>query len=269
MKRKVTSNSFLSRASIVKMLTRIETSTIDTASSATMNLGSTVSARATATRWRCPPLNWCGYLSMTSRAGVRSTTSSSSSARASAAALVLDLVVAQQRRGEDVADRLRRVERRVRVLVDDLHRLAVAAEGGAVELLDRRALEDHFARSRFEQTGDHAPGRALAAAALAHETDRLARLDRKGNSVDGGDGLLALAKLLGQVAHFDDRRHQATSTATAMTSVRLSAPRCSGLRCSSASTSRQFQHAALCAGPTCSNSGSSCLQRSVAKVQRG
>jgi hypothetical protein len=36
---------------------RIETSTIETASSATMNDGATVSARAIETRWRCPPLS--------------------------------------------------------------------------------------------------------------------------------------------------------------------------------------------------------------------
>ena len=35
----------------------------DTGSSQTMNLGLTASARAMPIRWRCPPLNSCGYRS--------------------------------------------------------------------------------------------------------------------------------------------------------------------------------------------------------------
>ena len=38
----------------------IETSRAETGSSATMNFGSTASARAMPMRWRCPPLNSCG-----------------------------------------------------------------------------------------------------------------------------------------------------------------------------------------------------------------
>jgi hypothetical protein len=227
------------------MLTRIETSTIDTASSATMNLGIDGERARHRHTLPLPAAELVRVLGnhITRRRQIDDF-EQFERARFGGDA-VLHLVVAQQRRGDDVADRLCRVERRVRVLMDDLHRLAVTAEGGAVEALDRRPLEDDFTGSRLQQTSDHAPGRALAAAALAHQADRLTWLDGEGDSIDGGDGLLTLAKLLGEVAHFDDRRHQATSTATAMTSVKLRAPRCSGLRCSSASTSRQCQHAAV------------------------
>ena len=40
---------------------RIETSSIDVGSSAIRTVGSTASARAIATRWRCPPESSCGY----------------------------------------------------------------------------------------------------------------------------------------------------------------------------------------------------------------
>ena len=43
------------------MLTRIDTSSIDVDSSAMISFGSSVSARATATRCRWPPESWCGY----------------------------------------------------------------------------------------------------------------------------------------------------------------------------------------------------------------
>ena len=51
-KTKVTLSSFRSRSSMLSRLMRIETSTIDVASSATISLGLTVSARATETRCR-------------------------------------------------------------------------------------------------------------------------------------------------------------------------------------------------------------------------
>ena len=58
---------------------RIETSSIEIGSSAITTFGSTASARAIATRWRCPPESSCGYLSAMLAAGpVRPVSSSSS-----------------------------------------------------------------------------------------------------------------------------------------------------------------------------------------------
>ena len=47
-------------ASRLTICARTETSSADTGSSHTMNFGSTESARAMPTRWRCPPENSCG-----------------------------------------------------------------------------------------------------------------------------------------------------------------------------------------------------------------
>ena len=56
-----------------------DTSSAETASSATMNSGSTASARAIPIRCRWPPLNWCGLRS--ADPGASPTVSSSSSTR--------------------------------------------------------------------------------------------------------------------------------------------------------------------------------------------
>ena len=62
---------------------RIETSSIDVGSSAISTVGSTASARAIATRWRCPPESSCGYFAAYCSAGTSPTVSSSSWTRAS------------------------------------------------------------------------------------------------------------------------------------------------------------------------------------------
>ncbi len=48
------------------MPSRMDTSSIDTGSSASSTRGRTASARAIATRCRCPPDSSCGYLSQES-----------------------------------------------------------------------------------------------------------------------------------------------------------------------------------------------------------
>src|SRR5213593_4819926 len=62
---------------------RIETSSMDTGSSATMNSGWRTIARAIATRCRCPPLSSCGYRYMKSDAGASSACSSAFAIRSS------------------------------------------------------------------------------------------------------------------------------------------------------------------------------------------
>ena len=59
---------------------RIDTSSAETGSSSTISLGREASAAASATRWRWPPLNSCGYCWACS--GRRPTWSSSSCTRA-------------------------------------------------------------------------------------------------------------------------------------------------------------------------------------------
>jgi hypothetical protein len=62
---------------------RIETSSIEVGSSATSTFGSTASARAIATRCRCPPDSSYGYFSMYFSGGTRPTVVSSSWIRSS------------------------------------------------------------------------------------------------------------------------------------------------------------------------------------------
>ena len=64
---------------------RIDTSSIEIGSSARITVGSTASARAIATRWRCPPESWWGYFCAISSGGTRPTRCSSSRTRPSTA----------------------------------------------------------------------------------------------------------------------------------------------------------------------------------------
>ena len=95
----------------------IETSSAETGSSSMISFGSRASARAIPIRWRWPPENSCGKRSRCS--GFRPTRESSSRE------LLLEprraTPASAQRRGEDLAHALARVQRRLRVLEDHLH----------------------------------------------------------------------------------------------------------------------------------------------------
>src|SRR4051812_49126212 len=102
-----------------------------------------------------------------------------------APALALVDVVDLERVGDDRADRLARVERRVRVLEDHLHLAPQRLQLLAVEPRDvAPAVLDRAAR-RVEQARDQARGRALAAAGLPHDPERLALHDVERHAVDG------------------------------------------------------------------------------------
>src|SRR5947199_2231158 len=88
---------------------------------------------------------------------------------------------------DDRPDRHSRIQRRVRVLEDDLHLLAERAQRALVQRGDVLALEGDLARGRLDQSQDRAAGGGLAAARLAHEPQRLARHDVERHVVDGVD----------------------------------------------------------------------------------
>ena len=71
---------------------RIETSSIEVGSSAINTAGRTASARAIATRWRCPPDSSCGYFAATAAGGMSPTVSSNAWMRPSSS-LARDHVV--------------------------------------------------------------------------------------------------------------------------------------------------------------------------------
>src|SRR5215470_3743561 len=86
-------------------------------------------------------------------------------------------LVDDQSLADDRSHRHPRIQRRVRVLEDDLHLLAQRAQGALVERRDVLALERDFARGRLDQSQDRAARRGLAAAGLAHQPERLAAHD--------------------------------------------------------------------------------------------
>ena len=109
-------------------------------------------------------------------------------ARLRSLALARD-AVDRERLADDRADRLARVERRVRVLEDHLHlapqRAQLRARRGAMSLaVEARSRRDVGSSRRSQQ----ARGRRLAAARLADEPERLARGDVERHAVDGVHG---------------------------------------------------------------------------------
>ena len=111
-----------------------------------------------------------------------------------------------QRFADDRADIHARIERRVRILKDDLDVAAQDAQRVGRERPDILAFEMDLARGRLDQAQHAAPGGRLAAAGFADQPQRLAVADLEIDAVDGMDaaGLAAEQaalerKLLGQV----------------------------------------------------------------------
>ena len=185
----------------------IDTSSADTGSSPMMSLGLRASARATPMRWRWPPENWCGKLSICARLSpTRSNSAATRSRRSARAADAVHL----ERLADDVAGALPRVERGERVLEDDLQLPAVGPELLLAEARDVVAVELDGAGGRLDQAHDGAAHRGLAAAALADQPQRLARADREAHAVDGidmADGAaqqaLAHGEVLAQSRHLE------------------------------------------------------------------
>jgi hypothetical protein len=84
---------------------------------------------------------------------------------------------------DDVAHGHARIERCVGVLEDHLHPAAHLAHLLAAERRELGAVELHRPRGRLVKLEDRASGRRLAAARLAHETQRLALLHEEVDAV--------------------------------------------------------------------------------------
>ena len=164
---------------------RIETSSIEIGSSARITLGSTASARAIATRWRCPPESWCGYFCAISSGGTRPTRASSSRTRPSTAPRGQMRWICSGR-AMWWSMRLTGIERRERILEDHLHVRAVVEQRPAPPLVaDVVAVEhDRAVGGRVEAREQPRDG-ALAAAALAHERGHAAGAQRERHVGDG------------------------------------------------------------------------------------
>src|SRR5205085_8596025 len=90
-----------------------------------------------------------------------------------ALAAALGDAVVLQGLGHDLADAEPRVERRVRILEDDLQLAPNGPHLGARQAFDRPVLEPDRAGSRLDQLQNRLAGRRLAAARLADEAERL------------------------------------------------------------------------------------------------
>jgi len=94
-------------------------------------------------------------------------------------------VVDAQRFADDAADRPARVERGERVLEDHLRLAADGLVVVAFGRLDVVAGDVAVAAGGRVEAQQRAPGGALAAAALAHQTQRLAAADLERQAIDG------------------------------------------------------------------------------------
>ena len=159
-----------------------ETSSDETASSATISEGSTASARAMPTRWRCPPLSSYGSLRLSP--GLRPT-SSEQLVHACCPRATDREVVDDERLADDVAHLHPRRQRRIGVLEDDLRPAPQRPCLAGIE--QRRPSKRISPPVGILEVEDGACQRRLAAAALADEAQRLADADRQVHAVNGLD----------------------------------------------------------------------------------
>jgi hypothetical protein len=115
--------------------------------------------------------------------------------------LVVDEPVDLQRMGDGLADRHRRVERRVRVLEHDLHAPPVLAQLPLAQLRDVPTFEDDAARGGANEPEQRAPERGLTAPRLADQPEHLARPEVERHIVDRPHGpRLAADQPVGEAA---------------------------------------------------------------------
>jgi hypothetical protein len=148
------------------------------------------------------------------------------------------LAVDRQRLGDDASDPHPRVERAERILKDDLQALARGPELARRQREKVPPFEADIPRSGLDQPQDEPAGGGLAAARLAHEAQRLARLEveaypihRANHAPAAGEPRTAHVELLDEALHLEQRarRHVTTGQAT----------KCPGSRSSSAGSSRR------------------------------
>ncbi len=117
--------------------------------------------------------------------------------------------MAQKGGAENPGHLMHRVQRGVRVLVDDLHGLAIALKippHGPNVL----PLEENLAAGRPEQASDHLARGRLAAATLPHQADNLALVDVQGDVVHRLDDTVGLAEGAADVLQTDKTAHGVT-----------------------------------------------------------
>ena len=146
-----------------------EASSDASGSSSTITDGSAASARAIAIRWRCPPENSCGNRRPRPPGDRRARSARGRGQRVRRRGTMLERV---ERVSELRADLAARVERRVRVLEDELQPRELARRGRAGRAGSPAPLEEHRARRRRTSPTAARARRRLAAPGLADQARR-------------------------------------------------------------------------------------------------
>jgi len=102
--------------------------------------------------------------------------------------------VALQGVGQDLADRMRRVERGEGVLVDDLQGATVFRPIPAAQGADRAPPVEHLAAGRLQQADHDPPGGRLAAAAFPDQAEDLVLGHGQVDVLQDGDARPPLAE---------------------------------------------------------------------------
>ena len=239
--RNVRSRSSFSRSIRFRIPMRIETSSMLVGSSARTIRGSTASARAIATRCRCPPESSCGYLAATS-SDRHEADRVQQLERARPHLSARDDVMDAQRPLNVVAHGLDRVQRVEGVLEDDLHLRAVVEDvAPPLDPGDVAPFEQDGAVGRGVQPCEQPRDGALAAPALADQRRDRAGPELERDVVDGVHVRAPSAQRASDREALAELPHLERSGAhCAPSSTRWQATRCPG------STSRSTGRSVVC-----------------------
>ncbi len=195
----------------------METSTAETASSRTTSSGSSASARAIDDPLALPTgeLARVGPGMLGAKADEVEELADALHPRHGSQVPAMDA----QRKRDRLLDRSASVERRERVLEDDLHPAPEAAELGRSESGEVLTVEQHPAGGRLVEPEQQPRQRRLARAGFADEPEGLAAVDRERDAVHGANHVTVASSSNPEVAaerfHRDERvgAHAATSPA--------------------------------------------------------
>src|SRR2546428_4922628 len=169
------------------------------------------------------------------------------------------LLMTEERRRERLKYGARRVERRVWILMDELHRAPEALKVGALRLPDVFALVEKPAAGGPEESREEPSRGGLAAAAFPDQAHRFTGVERERDRVDGRDRAARCVERAAHAVELDQGGH-ASFSATGI----------SAFEPSTSATCCQRMHAASCRGVSTGRSGGSASRHaSIAYGQRG
>src|SRR2546430_1975261 len=159
------------------------------------------------------------------------------------------LLVLREWRRERLCDPASRIQRRVRILMDELDRAPKARQVIPLLLPDVRAFEEEPATRGPQESSEHSSSGRLSAPALADDADRLALFERKRDAVHRRDRAGRSRIRAGNAIQLAERFGHASFSATA---AFASEPR-------AAATASQRMHAASWVDLVACRSRGACL----------